>query len=107
MTFTCPVCGYRELPRAAADDLICPSCGTQFGYDDCSASQVELRGEWIRRGLNWHSRVVPRPRGWSPLAQLTEAGFVVKFAGSNMTEQITVTVLGDGPVISHRLSAAA
>jgi len=104
MTVTCPVCGYRELPRPAADDLICPSCGTQFGYDDCSMSHVELRQEWIRRGLTWHSRVIPEPRNWSPLAQLTEAGFVVKFTGSNMTEQRTET---GKPPITVTLAAAA
>ncbi len=106
MIFTCPVCGYRELPRPAVDDLICPSCGTQFGYDDCSASHVDLRREWIRRGLNWHSRVIPQPRSWNPLVQLTEAGFAVRLSGANMTEEVTRTVIGDEPLITVRTVAA-
>jgi hypothetical protein len=106
MTFTCPVCGYRELPRPAADDLICPSCGTQFGYHDCSVSQVQLRREWIRHGLKWHSRVIPYPPNWNPFVQLVEAGFAIEFVGSNMTEQVTRTVVGDGPQIIIKAAAS-
>jgi predicted RNA-binding Zn-ribbon protein involved in translation (DUF1610 family) len=38
--YTCPVCGFQGLSEPAYDEHyctffeICPSCGTEFGYDD-------------------------------------------------------------------------
>ena len=52
-THTCLVCGYNELERPAADHLICPSCGTQFGLDDRRYSIDELRAAWIKNGSPW------------------------------------------------------
>ena len=76
MNYLCPVCGYRSLPRRAQDDLICPSCGTQFGYTDCSLSHRDLRNEWIGRGAKWHSRHIKAPTGFNGIIQLLDAGFI-------------------------------
>lgn len=43
MTYRCPVCAYDALTTAPVDLSICPSCGTQFGYDDVGRSHKELR----------------------------------------------------------------
>jgi hypothetical protein len=74
--YTCPVCGYAKLKYPAKDFLICPSCGTEFGYQDANKSFEELRFEWIDRGMIWHSRVVRQPVAWSAVAQLAEAGLL-------------------------------
>jgi len=76
MNYPCLVCGYRFLPRRAQDDLICPSCGTQFGYTDCSVSHRDLRNEWIGRGAKWHSHHIQAPTGWNGIVQLLNAGFI-------------------------------
>lgn len=95
--FDCPVCGYGGLANApyypddwgsVDDGVICPSCGTQFGYHDIApgtryntAKRAErhdmLRQAWIAGGMRWgfspSSRRVedePPPEGWDPVAQL-------------------------------------
>jgi len=44
--FSCPVCGYNDpaLPPFGEEwrDEICPSCGSQFGYDDANTSHEDL-----------------------------------------------------------------
>lgn len=65
----CPVCGY-QLPWPPEDFHICPSCGTEFGYDDAGRTHAELRAQWIERGAHWWSRSTPAPVGWDPLVQL-------------------------------------
>ncbi|HVN27071.1 MAG TPA: hypothetical protein VMT64_01220, partial [Candidatus Binataceae bacterium] len=70
MKYQCPVCGFSELPRPAEDHLICPCCGTQFGYHDCATSHDELRRNWIAEGARWHSRVHPAPHNWNSSDQL-------------------------------------
>ena len=53
--FSCPVCGYGELTTPPYDEFkcaifeICPSCGTEFGYDDVSTSFVLLQKNWIEK----------------------------------------------------------
>lgn len=32
---------------------ICPCCGTEFGYEDCSISVRRNRSAWIAKGLKW------------------------------------------------------
>jgi rubredoxin len=66
MGYRCPVCGYDELPRPPDDYLICPSCGTEFGYDDFADTDLErqrrwneLRKLWFDRGMPWFSTIVP------------------------------------------------
>lgn len=65
----CPVCGYR-LPFAPADHHICPSCGTEFGYDDSGVSHEQLRERWMRSGPKWWSPVDARPSNWDPREQM-------------------------------------
>jgi hypothetical protein len=78
----CPVCGYPALDEPAwvdghPSEDICPSCGTQFGYDDAlgiddesrRAVHAELRARWVASGCKWWSPD-PRPTGWDPQHQL-------------------------------------
>jgi hypothetical protein len=75
MTYLCPVCGFemREPPR---DFAICPSCGTEFGYDDAKRSHLDLRLEWMRAGTPWFSTNTHPPFQWNAWAQLRNAGYV-------------------------------
>lgn len=75
MKYLCPVCGCGELPHAPKDYMICPCCGTEFGYTDFTASHEELRDAWLASGAKWHSRRIHPPEDWSPLRQLIQAGF--------------------------------
>jgi hypothetical protein len=54
----------------ATDHRICPSCGTEFGYDDAGRSHEELRQIWVENGARWWSPVDPTPPGWNPREQL-------------------------------------
>lgn len=74
MNYTCPVCGYNELELPPADFAICPSCGTEFGYHDATASIEELRQRWIGRDMPWTSQALPRPPAWDPWTQLWRVG---------------------------------
>jgi len=56
----CPVCGYF-LEHPPADFTICPSCRTEFGYDDAGRTHAELRDSWLRGGAQWWSESVPKP----------------------------------------------
>ena len=69
MANICPVCGY-SLERPAADYRICPSCGTEFGYDDAGRTYAELRAAWLRSGAQWWSRSRPAPAEWDPYKQV-------------------------------------
>ncbi len=69
----CPVCGYNNLEYPPEDYFICPSCGTEFGYDDFTVTHDELRRRWLDRGAHWFSGFVPRPQNWSPVTQLFNA----------------------------------
>jgi hypothetical protein len=62
----------REPPRNFA---ICPSCGTEFGYDDAKRSHVDLRVAWIEAGTPWFSTASPPPFQWNAWTQLRAAGF--------------------------------
>ncbi len=72
----CPVCGYAGLeepaysPTQEASFEICPSCGTEFGYQDARTSHKLLRLRWIESGMTWHSSAVPPPPRWDPIVQL-------------------------------------
>ena len=68
--YRCPVCAYPALPDPPRDFEICPSCGTEFGYHDARRTHKELRNMWIKNGLHWHSRSVPKPIGWNGLRQI-------------------------------------
>jgi len=69
--FLCPVCGYNQLQHPPVEGTICPSCYTEFGYDDSRRSYAELRAEWIANGSQWEGiNVMPPPFGWNPVEQL-------------------------------------
>lgn len=76
----CPVCGYADLSEPAYDDdgcasfEICPSCGTEFGYDDANKSVETLRQEWLAGGARRWSKEVHLPVDWSGVKQLEESG---------------------------------
>lgn len=69
----CPVCGYDELKQPPTFDMICPCCGTQFGYDDFAVSHEDIRGAWLQSGAAWFSHKTPPPPGWSAEKQLSHA----------------------------------
>jgi hypothetical protein len=76
MSYICPVCGYNELTEPPENFSICPSCGTEFGYDDDMASHDELRNRWIASGAKWWSIDESPPEFWSPISQLLNIGYV-------------------------------
>jgi hypothetical protein len=66
----CPVCGYDRLSEPPLNFTICPSCGTEFGYDDAFASHAQLRLAWLRDGAQWWSPADARPDNWDPHLQV-------------------------------------
>ncbi len=66
----CPVCGFDHLAEPPVNFTICPSCGTEFGYDDAFALHAELRAAWLNGGARWWSPVDPRPEGWNGQLQV-------------------------------------
>lgn len=61
MNYTCPVCGFDNLEYPPQDFTICPSCGTEFGFDDVNYSIPELKARWIKDGRQWWSNDVQFP----------------------------------------------
>jgi len=76
LRFSCPVCGFDRLTAPPYDEFncatfeICPSCGTEFGYDDANVSVAILRQNWIEKGMPWFSQNTPKPMDWDPFDQL-------------------------------------
>ena len=85
----CTVCGfYLGVPGWFFDveygnqyhanyDVICPSCGTQFGAEDWAETKEEvmknhrkLRKLWIEENMQWQSKTEQSPPNWNPLEQL-------------------------------------
>lgn len=54
--YVCPVCEYDQLLRPPEDYIICPQCGTEFGYDDFATSHDDLRQQWIAGGRRFWSQ---------------------------------------------------
>ncbi|MEM5370068.1 hypothetical protein V4C53_29075 [Paraburkholderia azotifigens] len=59
----CRVCGYELAYPPWGDDgedpswEICPCCGTEFGYEDCTpVSAKRKREQWIAAGCPWFDR---------------------------------------------------
>ncbi|MGH7136511.1 MAG: hypothetical protein ACREHD_12280 [Pirellulales bacterium] len=79
---TCLVCGYPHLSEPPYDESgcasfeICPSCGTEFGYDDATKPIEALRQEWLDGGAPWWSKDRRPPLGWSGTKQLEDAGLL-------------------------------
>ncbi len=74
MDYMCPVCAYPDLPTPPENFSICPSCGTEFGFDDSATSHKELRLRWIRARAPWFNDMVPKPWKWNPWQQLLKGG---------------------------------
>jgi hypothetical protein len=98
MKYLCPVCGYPELPRAAQDDLICPCCGTHFGYDDYATTYDELRRTWMKKGAPWFSRAQAPPQGWDPIIQLARAGMIPFELGGARGEENRTDLQPEAPL---------
>lgn len=75
MNYMCPVCGYPELDEKPSNHEICPSCGTQFGYDDYLRSHEAIRQQWLNSGAEWFLKGY-EPYGWNAFTQLRSAGFL-------------------------------
>jgi hypothetical protein len=100
MRYGCPVCGFDALDRLPADDAICPSCGTHFGYEDFAETDAaqqqrwwELRDAWFRRGAPWFSPVDPPPPGWNPYVQALEAGLGAELGASESSTSLATVSL--------------
>lgn len=95
---TCPVCGYSKLEFPPEDFTICPSCGTEFGYQDTCRSHKDLRDRWIANGPKWHSLVIKPPYLWNPYQQLIDAkyGLDIPFVnGLIIKQETTYLVVND------------
>jgi hypothetical protein len=80
MGYLCPVCGYDEMQSPPEDYYICPSCGTEFGYEDFAETYEgrvkqweRLRRRWLLNDMAWFSPVIPPPSPWHPYTQLLRA----------------------------------
>lgn len=79
-TYTCPVCGFPGLSEppydahGCASFEICPSCGTEFGYDDATRCHADLRKSWVAAGMPWWSKAIQPPQDWDAQGQLRKAG---------------------------------
>jgi|SRR5579864_5115360 len=82
VSFTCPVCAYPDLKSPPENFSICPSCGTEFGFDDAGNSHEELRRQWIAEGLHWFNDMVPQPLDWEPWKQLIDGGYATSASSS-------------------------
>jgi hypothetical protein len=97
----CPVCGYGKLRRPPEDFLICPRCGTEFGYHDASPTpdgvmrrRLELRELWIARGAHWHSRHVTPPPNWPREQQQILATAYAQLTPTTTVSRDSVRVMG-------------
>jgi hypothetical protein len=102
MTYTCPVCGFDQMPFPPADNNICSCCGTEFGYHDRVRSPQSLRKAWIEKGCRWFSTAVQPPVGWNPFVQMLSAGMIGITLGS--AEDLTLT---SGIGTSHGATTAS
>jgi hypothetical protein len=94
--FDCPVCGYPNLQELPEDSFeICPSCGTEFGYQDATSSHAELRRRWMKRGAQWHSRSVQRPQDWDAKRQVMKAGLPLPEFTSEQESKIDIVLKGE------------
>jgi hypothetical protein len=85
MTYTCPVCGFDQMPFPPEDNNICSCCGTEFGYHDRGRSHHEVRKMWVSKGCRWFSATMTPPADWNPYVQMLGAGLV----------DVTIGVSGD------------
>ncbi|RDV37850.1 hypothetical protein DV096_12105 [Bradymonadaceae bacterium TMQ3] len=51
---------------------ICPCCGTEFGYEDCTLKATRInRARWLEKGAPWFE-VEKRPDDWDVNEQLSK-----------------------------------
>src|SRR5258708_32405118 len=74
INYFCPVCGFDGLSEPPVNHAICPSCGTEFDYDDISVSHAQLRDFWLGQGAPWFSTAAAPPDNWNPIRQLIRSG---------------------------------
>jgi len=96
--YTCPICGFDRLEDRPANYTICPSCGTEFEYDDVRKTREELRQAWVDNGCAWWSKLTPAPLGWNGRRQLQnmlhpEAKFVLRHASEQEMRILLATML--------------
>jgi hypothetical protein len=103
MFHQCPVCGYSELRTPAENHSICPSCGTEFGYDDFAQTHRSLRNQWLASGPYWFSSNTPPPfPAWNGFRQVIEAGFPFDIpAPATKTKTFSVLVPVAIPVLAQ------
>jgi hypothetical protein len=101
MVNLCPVCGYH-MAYPPSDYHICPSCGTEFGYDDAGRSHVELRKLWLLTGPKWWSPVDPQPPDWNPLFQISD---LISWS-SSVCNLLATSALNLGSSVSSGLNRA-
>jgi hypothetical protein len=94
MTYTCPVCGFQQMPFPPADHNICSCCGTEFGYHDRVRTPQSLRKAWTGSGCRWFSKALQPPAGWNPFVQMLNAGLVDITLGSS---EDLILPSGSGP----------
>lgn len=64
--------------------MICPSCGTQFGLDDRRVSHEDLRAVWIGDGARWFSDSTSPPAEWNARAQVLRVLHVTEEDGVSL-----------------------
>jgi hypothetical protein len=70
--YTCSVCGFDRLEDPPNNYTICPSCGTEFEFDDVRTNRDELRRAWVESGYIWWSKLEQPPDDWNPKRQVEE-----------------------------------
>lgn len=95
--FRCPVCGYNQLQYPPKDFTICPSCYTEFGYEDATGNYQELTQAWIQNGMQWAAvNVMPPPPDWNPYEQLfNQPNAVENNASEARATEVIVIKLGE------------
>lgn len=86
--YMCPVCGYDGLRRPPSNFLICPSCGTEFGYSDSVADHAQLQTNWLLDGGRWHSTVIRPPAGWSAREQVQRLNNLIHTDTLNVSSDV-------------------
>lgn len=94
----CPVCGFHFLPESIFNHGICPSCGTEFGYDDARRTHEELRIEWLANGGEWFDRSVGPPPDWDPLSQVMAAFYPVRLVAESTQGPVVANFELDIPI---------
>jgi len=101
----CPICGYDRLLEPPLNFTICPSCGTEFGYDDAFASHGQLRRAWLTNGAQWWSPVDVRPNNWDPLLQVAAVeSSIWEALRTPLTNREASTAFGGTPRTEHHQS---